>query len=241
MRLAILSDIHANWAALQAVWQDLEEQGVDSVYSLGDNVGYGPSPQEVVAFLHNHNVPSVQGNHERGLTNPASRAWFNPHARQALEQTRALMDPQWITVLSHYPLYRVVQGARLVHGAPPDSAHTYLFEWDDGELPELFTRFSETLCFVGHTHELMLVCLESGRARRDVLRRGVFALEAGSRYVVNVGSVGQPRDGDNRAKYVIWDTEQASLEVRFVAYDIQDTVDRIGACGLPRANATRLW
>jgi len=241
VRLALLSDIHANWAALEAVWGDIQRQHVDAVYSLGDNVGYGPNPQEVVAFLHHHGVPSVQGNHERGLTDPASRAWFNPHARKTLEQTRKLLDAKWLEVLATYPMFRIVHGARLVHGSPPDSAHTYLFEWQEEDLPDLFAAFPEPLCFVGHTHELIRVHFAEGRAERNVMSRGVLPLERGSRYVLNIGSVGQPRDGDNRAKYAIWDTRQETVDVRFVAYDIQDTVDRILARGLPKANATRLW
>ncbi|MGM0646596.1 MAG: metallophosphoesterase family protein [Thermodesulfobacteriota bacterium] len=240
MRLALLSDIHANWAALEAVWADLKEHDVNGVYTLGDNVGYGPSPQDVVAFLHTHGVLSIQGNHERGLVASQERAWFNPHARQGLEQTRSMMSPEWIQVLAAYPLSRVVENARLVHGCPPDSPFTYLFEYEE-DLAQLFEMFEETICFVGHTHELKWVRSQKGQVTSGPLNRGVLPLDKGARYMVNIGSVGQPRDGDNRAKYVIWDTHQSTLSVRFVSYDIQDTVDKIMAQGLPQSNATRLW
>jgi diadenosine tetraphosphatase ApaH/serine/threonine PP2A family protein phosphatase len=241
MRVGLLSDIHANWSALQAVWQDIKGQGLDCIYSLGDNVGYGPDPQAVTAFLYQQGVLSVQGNHEQGLIDPGCLAWFNAQARQALEQTSSLIDPEWIRVLAEYPKARVVHGARLVHGCPPESAFRYLFEWPDGLLPRLFATFEETLCFVGHTHELAVAVFKHGRAWRSGLAEGTYRLEQDARYLLNIGSVGQPRDGDNRAKYAIWDTVQASVEIRFVPYDIQDTVYRIKARGLSLANAERLW
>lgn len=240
VRLALFSDIHANWAAFEAVWADLTQYDVHGVYSLGDNVGYGPSPQEVVAFLHTHGVLSIQGNHERGLVTPQERSWFNPHARQGLEQTRSMMAPEWIQALAAYPLSRVVENARLVHGCPPDSPFTYLFEYEE-DPAQLFEMFDEPICFVGHTHELQWVRSQKGRVTHGLLHHGVLTLDTTARYVVNIGSVGQPRDGDNRAKYVIWDTDQSTLTVRFVPYDIQDTVDKIMARGLPQSSASRLW
>lgn len=242
MRLAVISDIHANLEALRAVMADLRQQAPDLVYCLGDNLGYGPEPEAVVGLLRAQDIPSVMGNHELGLVDPDGLAWFNPSSRRSLEITRQLVSPATLDYCRALPFSLAAHGRRFVHGLPPDSPTRYLFEARDRELAGIMAQLPETICFVGHTHELGLVILEpDGQARQRELPIGRTLLPPGRRVLVNAGSVGQPRDGDNRAKYLLHDDQESSVEVRAVAYDIAKTVRGILARGLPEFNASRLW
>ncbi len=242
MRLAVISDIHANLEALRAVLADLQGQATDAVFCLGDNLGYGPEPEAVVDLVRGLDIPTVMGNHELGLVDPAGLAWFNASSRRSLEITRGLVSPATLDYCRGLPLSRSAHGRRLVHGLPPDNPNRYLFEARDRDLAEIMARLPEPVCCVGHTHELGLVILDqAGRLQRRDLPIGPTPLPPGCRVLVNAGSVGQPRDGDNRAKYVIHDDEAGVLEVRAVVYDIAKTVKAILDLGLPEFNATRLW
>jgi predicted phosphodiesterase len=239
-RLAVLSDPHGNLEALTSVLADMDAQAADAAVCLGDAIGYGPEPEAVVALLRARNIPLVMGNHEHGIADTAQLCRFNPQARQALERTACLLLPDTVTFLAGLPHFLSRFGARFVHGCPPDRVNTYLFGVKDVALPALFERFPERICFVGHTHELALVSFDGTTARRGDLPESL-RLTPGLRYIVNVGAVGQPRDGDNRAKYVLWEPVAGTLTVRRVAYDIQKTVDRMQELGLPQVYADRLW
>lgn len=243
MRLAILSDIHGNLEALEAVLADLEGQGVDRTACLGDLVGYGPDPEAVVSLARERGWACVLGNHELGLTDVRQRRWFNPPTRESLRVTRGLLGQASLAWLGGLPRWLALEGCRLVHGFPPDSVVTYLFEVGDEQLRVEMARLAEEVCFVGHTHLLELVSLEPGAGgglRREALKEGTVALAAGARHLVNAGAVGQPRDGDKRAKYVIWDDRTRELTVRCLAYDAAATAAKILARGLPEINARRL-
>ena len=242
MRLAVISDIHANLEALRAVLADLQGQAPDLVYSLGDNLGYGPEPEAVVDLVRAHGIPSVLGNHELGLVDEGGLAWFNPSSRRSLEITRRLVSPATLEYCRGLPASLAAHGRRFVHGLPPDSPTRYLFEARDRELARIMAGLPEPVCFVGHTHELGLVILDpAGQVQARRLPIGRTILPPERRALVNAGSVGQPRDGDNRAKYLIHDDADNSLEVRAVTYDIAKTVKAILDLGLPEFNATRLW
>jgi diadenosine tetraphosphatase ApaH/serine/threonine PP2A family protein phosphatase len=241
MRLAILSDIHGNLEALEAVLADLDGQGVDRTACLGDVVGYGPDPEAVVGLVRGRGLASVLGNHELGLTDVRQRRWFNPPTRESLRITRALLSEESLAWLAGLPRSLVVEGCRLVHGFPPESAVTYLFEVGDAQLEAEMARLAEEVCFVGHTHLLELVSLDKDGLRRRTLKDDTANLAAGGRHLINAGAVGQPRDGDNRAKYVIWDDRTRELTVRRLCYDVGATAAKIVARGLPEINARRLW
>jgi diadenosine tetraphosphatase ApaH/serine/threonine PP2A family protein phosphatase len=138
------------------------------------------------------------------------------------------------------PDHLVRHEARFVHGCPPRAVNLYLFQVPDHALPTVFSRYPEQVCFVGHTHELELVSLARNTARRLRLEEGTTALDPRARHIVNAGSVGQPRDGDSHAKYLIWDTRAMEIEVRFVEYDVASTVTSIRNKGLPERDAARL-
>lgn len=241
MRIAVLSDIHGNLEAFREVLRDLEVVQPDRVVCLGDAVGYGPDPETVVRLLQSHGIPTVLGNHEWALAHPNHLEWFNPSARLSLERTAELLSPEILRIVTAWPVTIHVEGALCVHGCPPDSVTRYLFEVVPEEFPVLFSTYAEPLCFVGHTHQLRWVRWDGDRGSSGRLLGEVLRLHPSDRYIINVGSVGQPRDGDNRAKYVVWDTTAQTVQVHRVPYDIAKTAEKILALGFPRINADRLW
>jgi predicted phosphodiesterase len=241
MRLAIISDIHGNLEAFLQVLQDMERLQVDSTMCLGDNVGYGPEPEAVVRLIRERGIPSIMGNHELGLIDSGLLDWFNLPTRESLLLTRTLVSSDTMEYIAGLAPAAAAHGARFVHGCPPQSITTYLFELSGEDLSAHFLRMGEPLCFVGHTHQLEIVSFDGRAVRHRPLHRGEVFLERDHRYIVNVGSVGQPRDANNHAKYVIWDDAVHRLEVRFVSYDIASTARKIIELGFPEFNATRLW
>jgi diadenosine tetraphosphatase ApaH/serine/threonine PP2A family protein phosphatase len=238
---AIISDIHGNWEALQAVLGDIARHGVREVYCLGDVVGYGPNPRECVDLLLQLQLPVVlMGNHEAGAF--GEPMGFNPAAERSLrwtrEQLRAPLEtPQaaqarekFLTQLPH----KHQEGDFLfVHGSPRDPLREYLFPEDARRLEIVFWLVPR-YCFVGHTH-VPGVFSESLRFNSPQDLGGIYRLGA-SKVICNVGSVGQPRDGDPRACYVLFDGE--SISFRRVAYDVNLTRQKIRA--IPELDE-RLW
>jgi predicted phosphodiesterase len=241
MRIAVISDIHGNMEALKNVLADAEGLGPDHIVCLGDCIGYGPEPDDVIEEIRRRNIPTIIGNHEMGVIDPVHLSWFNPKARLSLEKTMALLSASSVNFIKALPFCRVMFGARFVHGFPPESAQIYLFQKAAPELRKSFESLAEPICFVGHTHNLEEIRFDGRQVERRRLTQGTTRLEPACRYLINVGSVGQPRDGNNNAKYVIWDQDRAHVEVRFVSYDIAATVNKINAAGLPKVHADRLW
>ena len=241
MRTAVISDIHGNLEALEQVLEDVETARVDAVFSLGDNVGYGPDPERVVEILAEKRVPSILGNHELGLVDRSYEGWFNPIARRSLAVTRRLLSARSMDLIGALEPVVSLAGSVFVHGCPPDSVTAYLFEVPDDLLVTVLLGMEEEVCFVGHTHVSALVTCDGKNISRRPLFDAEYVLAAGLKYIVNVGSVGQPRDGDNRARYVIWDDRLRTLQVRYVAYDMARTAEKILQLGFPRINADRLW
>lgn len=238
--VAILSDIHGNMDALTAVLEDIDCSRVKEVHCLGDNIGYGPEPDLVVASLLDRGIDSVLGNHELAATRPAYLEWFNPIARQSLQMSMEWLQPKHFHYLEALEPFRVVHDARLVHGFPPDSPLTYLFQMYGRKVRKAMETMEESLCFVGHTHELEIICFDGQSVSRERLSQGKRQLNPAHRYIVNAGSVGQPRDGDNSAKYLLWCPEEKTLETRFVSYDARSAADKILRAGLPSTHAYRL-
>ncbi|SNS21591.1 Diadenosine tetraphosphatase ApaH/serine/threonine protein phosphatase, PP2A family [Humidesulfovibrio mexicanus] len=251
-RIAVISDVHGNLEALKAVLADIDasasgkDQGVPRILNLGDMVGYGPEPDACVKLLAARGAESVLGNHEHGLLEAQARSWFNPQARKALDRTRALLSEEALMSFRTLPRTREAEGALFVHGCPPGLVSKYLYELDDEALREAFGLYPHRLCFVGHTHELQRVSLQpGGRIERKALGKGVMELDPAARHIINAGAVGQPRDGGNKAKYLLWEPAAPGapdrIEVRRVAYDIAKTAAAIIEKGLPAVYADRLW
>ena len=237
MRYAVLSDIHGNIDALRAVLADAAERA-DDVLCLGDIVGYGADPTPCVDLIGTRARAVVTGNHERAVTGRLDMSWFNRHARAAAEWTREHVDADGIAWLDALPLTAEIDDATLVHASPrqPDE-WDYLVTEEDGLAA--FGAFATRLCFVGHSH--VPAMWSFGSSGPDYERGDVdVTLDAGRRYIVNVGSVGQPRDRDPRAAYALWDVDARRIQVRRVPYDVAAARAKIEAAGLPRFLSDRL-
>lgn len=240
MRTAVISDIHGNKDALDRVLEDIDSSDVQAVFCLGDMIGYGPEPEAVVQRIRARDIPAVMGNHELAAADPKILKYFNPLARRSLQLTLRMLSDDSLRYICDLPACAVLNDCRFVHGFPPDSINTYLFQVGVDKLVQTVRQMPETLCFVGHTHMLELISCDEQTAVQKTLYRGSVALERTQKHIVNVGSVGQPRDDDNHAKYVIWDSEKQEIEVRYISYDIEAVVEKIIAAGLPEAHAYRL-
>ncbi|MBU1003971.1 MAG: metallophosphatase family protein [Proteobacteria bacterium] len=241
MRFAVLSDVHANLPAFEAVLADMESCSVDRALHLGDIVGYGPDPEACVALMRARNIPSVLGNHEQALLHDNAKRWFNTNSRKAVDITAALISDdtrQWFATL---PTSIAFDRYRFVHGFPKDNAFYYLYQADEEKLEEAFSSMVMAVCFVGHTHMLEHVEWDGLEVERKELPPGLRRLNPLAKHIINVGSVGQPRDDyDYRAKYVLFDDALWDIEVRAVDYDYRDVARRILALGMPATYATRL-
>ena len=236
MRVAVLSDIHSNLIALDAV---LAHAGsFDAVWHLGDIVGYGPEPDAVVARLVEVDAMGVRGNHDAAALGGPEIAWFNSDARAAAEWTRDTIAPTTRAWLEAQPLRREVDTMTLVHGSPRDPLREYIASLGSAvaNLAELTTTYG----LHGHTH-VPIAFIDDG-ADLDVLEPddGTTIVLDERPTLLNPGSVGQPRDGDPRAAYLILDTDALTVTWHRVGYDIATVQAAIRAAGLPRRLADRL-
>jgi diadenosine tetraphosphatase ApaH/serine/threonine PP2A family protein phosphatase len=242
VRYAILSDVHANLEALTAVLADADAEGAGAVLGLGDLVGYGADPGPCVDRLGDRGATLVAGNHEWGATGMIDVDWFNPAARAAILWTRDQLEPDASAYLGALPLATTVGDAHLVHASPRNPEEwEYLTSAEDGF--SVFGDFQTRICFIGHSHRPGVWSLGSAGPDHDDAFRAWplrIRLEDGRRYVINVGSVGQPRDRDPRAAYALWDLDRREVEIRRVSYDHRAAAAKILAAGLPRLLADRL-
>lgn len=241
MRVAVISDIHGNLEAIVEVLADMDRAGADCAVCLGDLIGYGPNPQEVVDLLRARSISCVMGNHELALVQPEFLEWFNDAAKASLVLTARMISGDTRKWLEGLPATMVFEDALFVHGCPPDSITEYIFEWSDAGLEIIFSRMENRLCFVGHTHTLEAISFAGSAVRHRSLDEGSFQLDPGVKYIISVGSVGQPRDRcGNSAKYALWDTSGERVEIRSVSYDVLTTAEKIIRLGFPSINAYRL-
>lgn len=214
----------------------------DILLSTGDLVGYGPDPEEVIALARSVGMESVMGNHDHAINNIADDKCFNPHVQSVLAITRKLLSRSSRDFLAGLPLTMERAGTFIVHGFPPASFKTYLFMVPPRGIARVLSSMEQDLVVVGHTHELAHYRLsrEKEISSLPLTQEKVF-LEPGAKHLINAGSVGQPRDGDYRAKYLIWDTDLRELEVRYCDYPSEDVVRKILKLGLPETYAQRLF
>ena len=237
MRYAILSDIHGNLEALDAVLADAAAQA-DGILCLGDVVGYGADLAACIERVAERAQVVVAGNHEHGVAGLLDLAWFNPRARAAAEWTRGRLDGDHRAWLATRPLALEIDDATLVHASPARPAEwDYLVSAEDGF--EAFVAFATRLCFVGHSHRPGVWSMGSSGPAHDPWASEI-PLERGRRYIVNVGSVGQPRDHDPRAAYAVWDVDDRRVNIRRVSYNVATARQKIMAARLPRFLADRL-
>ncbi len=238
MIVAVLSDIHSNLHALEAVLGSLGT--VDAVWQLGDVVGYGPEPDGVVEKLREIGAVGVKGNHDAAACGTLSLEQFNRDARAAAEWTRRRMAPQTREYLSGLPetLTPAATSFTLAHGSPRDPIWEYVYAPDiaAGNL----AAFDTPYCLIGHTHEPVVFRMESRGMKGLAPEAGATLALDDRRVLANPGSVGQPRDGDPAASYLILDTATNRMSWRRVAYDVAATQAEILAAGLPPRLSRRL-
>ncbi len=237
MRYAVISDVHSNLEALEAVLEAARGERIDRYLSTGDVVGYGADPVACVGRMRALDPIIVAGNHDWAVAGRLSLDFFNSYARDAIEWTRTRLeadDRQWLGSL---PLTRKVGEITLVHATlhGPENFDYLLTAYD----AHLSLEVLDTpLCFVGHSH-VPVTFAQNGSVTFSFASE--FAMEDTEKAIVNAGSVGQPRDGNPEASYGIYDTDTRLVEVRRVSYDIASASRKILAAGLPPVLAERLW
>ncbi len=236
MKFAIIADIHGNLEALQAVLEDAQKQGCTHYACIGDVVGYGANPRECLQIVRSMGMPCVKGNHDEYCSIEESAEGFNPLAAEAVMWTRQQLseeDRQWLRDLRYV---RMVTNFTIVH-ATLDAPQRWGYVFDKLAAAASFPYQNTPVCFFGHTH------VPVAFVRDSMVRGGTyskFKIEPGKKYFINVGAVGQPRDGNPRAAYVVYDVDEGTVELRRLEYDIATAQKKIRAAGLPERLAERL-
>ena len=235
-RYGIFGDIHGNLEALNAVLESMQEEGVTHYACVGDIVGYGANPVECVEKVRALDCKVVLGNHDAGVVGRTDVRFFNSAARAAIEWSMEVVDGTSATFLSALPYIARAERFTLVHATLGNPEHwTYIFSPFEAES---FFRYQEDpVCFVGHTHT---PCCFSTDRLRAFTRAQRVSLKPGAKYIMNVGSVGQPRDGNPLASYAIYDLADDSVRFVRVPYDILTAQKKIIEAGLPHILAIRL-
>jgi predicted phosphodiesterase len=236
MKFAIIADIHGNWEAFQVVLDDIQKQKCTHYACLGDVVGYNANPKECLDLVRKMNIPCVKGNHDEYCSSEQALEGFNPHAAEAVNWTRKQLtedDRKWLRDLKYV---RMVTNFTLVH-ATLDGPQRWGYVFDKLAAAASFPYQNTQLCFFGHTH------VPVAFVRDSMVRGGTyskFKIEPGKKYFINVGAIGQPRDGNPKAAYVIYDADIATIELRRLEYDIPKAQKKILDAGLPPRLAERL-
>lgn len=238
MRHAILGDIHSNWEALTTVIKDAEASGVDQFVSVGDVVGYNANPRECLKKVRDLECPVVKGNHDHYCSIDTPLNGFNPLAADVIHWTRNQLSEEERGYLEHLPFKRRVNNYTIVHSTL-DMPDKWGYVFDRFEAASNFSYQRTVVCFFGHTH--VPLAFEKDE-NNDVIqgRYSQIQITPGKKYFINIGSVGQPRDGDPRAAYAIYDLEKKIVELRRLEYDMKTTQKKIIAAGLPKELAMRL-
>lgn len=238
MRYGILPDIHGNWEALSSVLEELEKEKVNRFLIPGDVVGYGAEPRKCLDKVEELDSLLILGNHDCAVLGLENLDYFNHHARIALEWTQSNLNSEHIKFLRSLSIKKIERDFLLVH-ATPGNPEEWKYLVREDEAWREFNHFNERICFLGHTH-IPLVVKKNCREVK-VSSEMKFILETGCRYLVNVGSVGQPRDGIPDAACGIYDSDEESIMIKRVPYDIETAARKIVRAGLPRSLSERLY
>ena len=238
MRQAIISDVHGNLEALRQVLRKIEAEKCERIICLGDSVGYGPFPDECVELIHRQCSTILMGNHDHALLGLTSTTYFNEYARAALAMTAPLVSGLSKERLAAYPFRADEPDACYVHATPsvPEAWHYLLNRYD---VDENWAAFSQPVCFIGHSHRPVVIC-QTERKSTIFREPADLTLADGYRKIINIGSVGQPRDGNPDACLVVYDTAKKQVDWFRVAYDIAATQEAMQRIGLPEFLIRRL-
>lgn len=241
MRYGILGDIHANLSALEVALGVLDRAGVNAIVSVGDVVGYGAAPQQCIRLLRERGVHVVRGNHDAACSGLLDDEYFNRYAREAVRWTQSQLSAAELEWLRGLPLTLELDHCHVAHGTLAGAEHFDYLLGVENARPSI-QAMAKSVCFVGHSH-LPVTVIEP---KESVGRLGyspdpAVDLTESRRAIVNVGSVGQPRDEDPRLAVAIYDANEQWVRIERHAYDIDVEATRIAAAGLPKILGDRLW
>ncbi|MCA9730812.1 MAG: metallophosphoesterase family protein [Deferribacteres bacterium] len=238
MRYGLISDIHANLEALEAVLSELEKAKVDDILCLGDLIGYGPDPDKCVELVRTNTKYTIAGNHDHAILGLIDTRFFNDFAKKSVEWTKVQLSQTSLEFLHTLPLVAKEENFTLVHASPArPEAWNYILSVDDAS--DNFNYIQGICCFVGHSH-VPIILEKNYDETVSVIRKFELELQKDKQYIINIGSVGQPRDLDPRAAYAIFDTSVCEFELKRVRYDMSKTQKKIIERGLPVYLAERL-
>ena len=243
MRIGIFSDVHANLEALQAVLSAYQQTQIDRYICLGDTVGYGANPNECCQIVRDIADLVVLGNHDAACSGRLSTEWFNSPARVAVEGHQRMLDTVHMRWLAELPHRIELDDMLLCHGSPyQQEEFPYILDETDVEAIVRHRAANQSMIFVGHTHRgTTFIVREQPTLRIWEDPRTAIHISPDHGYVFNVGSVGQPRDGDWRASYGIFDTEARRFELRRAEYDVDTASEKIVRLGFPPTLSERLF
>lgn len=238
MRYGLISDIHGNLEALQAVLRDLDRIGIDDLLCLGDVIGYGPDPEACLELVQERASVILAGNHDHAPLGLVDTSYFNPYAKRAVEWTAAKLSDSAKAFLKSCPLKYERDEFMIVHSTPANpAAWDYILSIDDAAANFPFVK--GRVCFIGHSHVPLVVVRAKDQSIR-VFRNTHITFEKENTYISNIGSVGQPRDLDPRAAFATYDTATCEYQLHRVPYDIELTQKKILSSDLPAFLAERL-
>lgn len=233
MKIAVLSDIHGNLEALDAAFEYISDNDVDKVYCLGDVVGYGPNPNECVELVHDRCEMVLMGNHDYAAIGLANIEYFNEFAKMSTRWTLKILSDDNKKYLKSLPFSHQNDELIMVHSSPTNPSHWYYVLSLQDAIIEM-QAFSQELCFIGHSHVPVVF------NNKKMLRDNKVKFDKNKKYIINVGSVGQPRDGNPQSCFVVYDDKKQQLEYVRLEYEIQKTYAKIVEAGLPLFLAERL-
>lgn len=236
-RVGVFSDIHGNLQALERVLSELENLAVDFMVCCGDIVGYGGNPNECVDFLRTRNIPTIAGNHDFAALSRIDITYFNEVAKRAITWTRQTLTSENEQFLRQIPLTIEAADMLFVHASPREP-ESWNYVITMGDARQSFQHYGQRVCFIGHSHTPFIV--ENHDANLSCPSAPAIQVREHRRYLVNVGSVGQPRDRNPNACFAIYDREAGIIEIRRVEYDLTRAQDEIRQQGLPVELAERL-
>jgi predicted phosphodiesterase len=237
MRVAVISDIHANLPALEATAEAIEREGADQIWCLGDLVGYGPHPNECCAWTREHAAVCLSGNHDLGVIGALPLDDFAGDAAVAARWAQSVLDPGNRAYLAGLASSAVVDGVGLYHGSPRDPVWEYVLSWEAAR--DAIHDSGTEVTIVGHSHVPLAIPQQEGSAGGHAPGGTEIDL-SGTRWLLNPGSVGQPRDGDAGAAWLVLDLDGQRASFQRTRYDVERTQAAIRAAGLPDALAERL-
>ncbi len=239
MRYVIIGDIHSNWDALDAVLKDIDGQEADRFLCVGDLVGYGAEPQKCIRAVRERDFTCVAGNHDHAAIARLDISYFNEHAREAVLWTRQRLSVGNVEYLGGLSLVETIDGLTVAHGTvhAPD-----LFGYIETVFAAQvsFHAMVTEIAFLGHSHVPIAFLENEGQDSVTYTQSTEIELRHAPKAIVNVGSVGQPRDDDPRACYAVYDQETQTVELRRIEYDIEHAQAKIRKAGLPDVLAARL-